>query len=143
MIAFVLTASVTIAASLLTSSVYGDINLLWKPRFKNEASRRRWLRVLDRFTLSLSDQQLITGTTGLLIGYIKLPHGISVYHFSLITNLAMFSCSAHLASVMSLTRYFQRNPQVAWLRICLMILFALLLSISVYFWSLLGRKVRW
>jgi hypothetical protein len=43
----------------------------------------------------------------------------------------MFSCSAHLASVLSLRRYFQRNPQVAWLRICLMVIFAILLCASL------------
>jgi len=126
-----LTATVTIATSLLISSIYGDIWFFWKLRFKNEANRQRWMRVLDRFTLSLSDQQLITGTAILIIGYIKLPYAISLYHFSLITNLAMFSCSAHLASVLSLRRYFQRNPQVAWLRVFLMVAFAILLSVSL------------
>jgi hypothetical protein len=80
--------------------------------------------------LGFSDQQLITGISIMVIGYIKVC-SISTYHFYIIQTLAMFSCSAHLASVTSLRRYFQEHPVVARLRISFMLVFALLLATAL------------
>ena len=43
----------------------------------------------------------------------------------------MFSCSSHLASVLSLRRYFQEHPTVAKIRIIAMLIFAILLATSL------------
>lgn len=96
------------------------------------ASNRKqfWTAVLDRFILGLSDQQLVTGFSILIIGFVKIEH-LSIYHFHLIICLAMFSCSAHLASVLSLRRYFQSRPMMAKLRFVVMIIFALALIVAL------------
>jgi hypothetical protein len=130
MTAFSLSAFLTVGASLTASAMYNDISLPLISRM-SESRRSFWVSILDRLILGLSDQQLVTGISILTVGFIKLPYHISTYHFSLITSLAMFSCSAHLASVLSLRRYFQENPEVAKIRIGFMLLFAALLSIAL------------
>jgi hypothetical protein len=92
--------------------------------------KRFWARVLDRFILGLSDQQLVTGTSIMMVGYVKITQ-ISTYHFFLIISLAMFSCSAHLASVLSLRRYFQSRPKMAKIRFVVMLIFALALIVAL------------
>jgi hypothetical protein len=141
-ISFGLSGFLTTAAALTASVLYNDISI----RLNSNNSLRPftshitttvpqkhlfWLRVLDRVVLSLSDQQLVTGFSILVIGCIKLRSDITIYHFACITNLAMFSCSAHLASVISLRRYFQDHPEVAWVRLGFMSTFALLLAVSL------------
>jgi hypothetical protein len=129
MLSFYLSASMTIVASLVAADFSGDMYVIIcvKP---NPQTKAFWIRVLDRFILSLSDQQLVTGVSILLIGFFKVPH-ISTYHFLLITNLGMFSCSAHLASVIILRRYFHEHPSVAKARIFLMLFFAFALIIAM------------
>lgn len=129
-ISFGLSGFLTTAASLLASALYNDITLFFI-RISNPQKRDFWLHVLDRIVLGLSDQQLVTGFSILLVGYIKLHERVPIYHFFCITNLAMFSCSVHLASVISLRRYFQNNPEVAWIRVAFMSVFALLLALSL------------
>lgn len=131
MIAFNFSAFLTTGAALVASVLYNDIPI---PIFSIRISERRrkfWVSVLDRYILGLSDQQLVTGISILTIGFINLSRGISAYHFGLITSLGMFSCSAHLASVISLRRYFQENHEVTRIRIGLMLLFAVLQSVSL------------
>ena len=120
----------TILATVSAANLYGDF-VLW-PRLAqlDESKRRFWLRVLDRLILGFSDQQLVTGICILLIGFISICR-ISNYHFLIINNLGMFSCSSHLASVLSLRRYFQEHPTVAKIRITATSIFAILLATSV------------
>jgi hypothetical protein len=120
----------TTGAALIASALHDDIKLPFL-KVLSEPQRSFWVSILDRLILGFSDQQLVSGISILIVGFIKLPQGISTYHFTLITSLAMFSCSAHLASVLSLRRYFQKNREVAKIRITLMALFAILLSISL------------
>ena len=94
-------------------------------------SRKRfWTRVLDRLILGLSDQQLVTGFSILMIGFVKIMQ-LSIYHFFLVISLAMFSCSAHLASVLSLRRYFQNRPKMAKIRFVVMLTFACALMVAL------------
>ena len=103
---------------------------LW-PLSRIPSTRKQfWTAVLDRFILGLSDQQLVTGFSILIIGFVKIRH-LSIYHFHLIISLAMFSCSAHLASVLSLRRYFQSRPMMAKLRFFVMITFAFALMVAL------------
>ena len=107
----------------------------------NEDKKRFWLRVLDRLILGFSDQQLVTGISILLIGFISVCR-VSTYHFYVINNLGMFSCSSHLASVLSLRRYFQDHPSVAKIRVAAMLLFAALLSTSLILLGFLPFSVN-
>jgi hypothetical protein len=104
MIAFNFSAFLTTGAALVASVLYNDIPLPFIIRI-SERRRKFWVSVLDRCILGLSDdQQLVTGISILTIGFTNLSRDISAYHFGLITSLGMFSCSAHLASVISLRR---------------------------------------
>ena len=86
-------------------NLHGDIPFSKKLAQLNDKKRSFWTRVLGRLILGLSDQQLATGIAILTIGLIRI-YRISTYHFCVINNLGMFSCSSHLASVLSLRRYF-------------------------------------
>lgn len=63
-----------------------------------------------RLTFALSDQQLVTGIAMMIAGLRMLAQGtISVYHFSLVRDLAFFSSNAHLLSLIVLWRTFTSN----------------------------------
>ncbi len=130
MIGFVFSAVLTVVASTTAAALHNDISFFTFINKLRDARKRFWIRVLDRLILGFSDQQLITGISILLIGFIKICH-ISTYHFYVVTNLAMFSCSTHLASVLSLRRYFQEHPTVAKIRIVVMLFFALCLAAAL------------
>ena len=131
-----MSAILTILASLMAANLHGDLVLIRRWRPISDSRKHYLIRVLDRFVLGFSDQQLITGVSILLIGFIRFC-SISTYHFYVITNLAKFSCSSHLASILSLRRYFQAHPRVAKIRIIVLLLFAVLLATA----SIIGGSV--
>ncbi|KAM5343400.1 hypothetical protein ACJ41O_011937 [Fusarium nematophilum] len=62
-------------------------------------------RALFSFVVSLADMQLVTGIAMLSAAIIKLHRGdgnISVYHFSMVTNLAWFSSNVHLLALLAI-----------------------------------------
>ncbi|KAH6631316.1 hypothetical protein F5144DRAFT_570665 [Chaetomium tenue] len=73
--------------------------------------RARWIddridrirRTLFSFVMSLADMQLVTGVAMLTAAVIKLQRGsITVYHFSMVTNLAWFSSNVHLLALLAI-----------------------------------------
>ena len=69
-----------------------------------------WSKVMERLVLGFSDQQLVTGTAMLLVAFIRVPlsHGrISVYHFTIITDLAWYSANTHVLTLFVLKEYFR------------------------------------
>ncbi|OCK73709.1 hypothetical protein K432DRAFT_312208 [Lepidopterella palustris CBS 459.81] len=54
------------------------------------------------FILSLSDQQLVTGLAILVTGFSKCD--ISIYSFNVVSAIAWFSCTTHLATLTVLRR---------------------------------------
>ena len=128
--AFLLSTTLTVLATIIAANMHGDLLLTTKLVRLNGDKKLFWLRVLDRLILGFSDQQLATGISIILIGLFSICR-ISSYHFYVINNLGMFSCSSHLASVLSLRRYFQANPVVAKIRIIAMLFSAILLSTSL------------
>src|ERR1700734_1263414 len=75
----------------------------------SETTARFWRPILERFILGLSDQQLVTGLAILITGY-YLHCKISYYHFNLVINLAWFSSTTHLATLLALKEYFKKRP---------------------------------
>lgn len=74
-----------------------------------ERKRRFWRPIIDRVLLALSDQQVITGLAVLMAGFIK--HGsISVYHFSVVGDLAWFAATTHLITLDVLRNHFRDRP---------------------------------
>ncbi|KAF2199159.1 hypothetical protein GQ43DRAFT_127767 [Delitschia confertaspora ATCC 74209] len=80
--------------------------------------QRRFIRDPDmlsecffRVVLALSDQQLVTGIAILVAGFKMYAQGdllnsISVYHFSIVLDMAWFSSSCHLLCIMANSHYF-------------------------------------
>ena len=71
-------------------------------RFIGEERAHVWSHVLYDMVICLSDQQLVTGTA-VLVAALKLLHvdgTITVYHFTVVTNLAWFSANTHLLSML-------------------------------------------
>lgn len=67
---------------------------------------------LLQIVMAMSDQQLVTGLAIVISGYARLQCGISFYHWKLITMLAWFSSVVHLATLLFLQDYLQRNRQI-------------------------------
>jgi hypothetical protein len=111
----------------------------------NAAIKRRifYRRVLDRLILSFADQQLITGFALVLTGYIKLALDLQGAHFTLIVYLSCLSSSTHLASVITLRKYFYRHQQIGILRVLLIAIFAVLLGASLMAGKALGPFVTY
>lgn len=100
--------------------------------------REFWTTLLERLLLGFSDQQLITGTAVLLMGFIRLPISngqISVYHFSIVANLAWFSAVTHAITVLVLQDYFKlpKHYILRNVRILGMIIMGILLVVSLTF----------
>jgi len=84
-----------------------------------------WRPVLERLILLLSDYQLLFGVAILIAGYWK-HCSISVYHFSLVVDLAFFS-NTHMTSLSILTCYLQERPTLRNWRVCIMVLMLIML----------------
>ncbi|KAL8836742.1 MAG: hypothetical protein Q9170_002806 [Blastenia crenularia] len=75
---------------------------------------------MERLIMTLSDQQLLAGIAILIAGF--LSHcSISVYHFSILSDLAWFSSNTHLTSLGVLQIYLAERPSLRTWRLCLML----------------------
>ena len=74
-----------------------------------EASRERRSKAMEKFVLSLSDQQLVTGLAILIAGSTR-PCAISGHHFDIIAALGWFSSTVHLSTLAVLRDYLMNNP---------------------------------
>ena len=90
-----------------------------------------WRVVLQRLVLALADQQLITGISLLLSGFITERHALDGRQ--LILFLSVLSSSSHLACVITLREYINTHMEVAYIRICAIIFFANLLCVAFCF----------
>ena len=68
-----------------------------------------WRRVMEKFTLALSDQQLVTGLAVLIAGFYKRCT-MSAYHFGIVISLAWLSSTVHLSTLVVLRDYFLQRP---------------------------------
>jgi uncharacterized membrane protein YiaA len=95
-----------------------------------------WISTLERLTLNLADQQLITGILVILLGLLKyLPHLNDLGSFSNAQAVAMFSAVTHLASVRTLRSYHRKYHGLATIRLVIVGLTFLLL-VGTYVWIL-------
>jgi hypothetical protein len=96
-------------------------------------SQKFWTNVIERLVLGFSDQQLVTGLAIMLTAFIRLgtnTNGITTYHFSLVTDLAWFSCNTHLITLFVLRDYFIHFSVLRNVRMMAMALLAGLLIAS-------------
>lgn len=96
------------------------------PRNDRDPSRD----ALERFVLSLSDQQLASGVAILSIGYIQ-HCSLSSYHFFVIVALAWFSSTTHLSTLSVLQYQLNRNAVLKYTRIIGMILVYTMLMVGL------------
>lgn len=91
---------------------------IWRMlRFDNNANhsrrishrRRLWSNILEQIVVSLSDQQLVTGLSILIVGCSMNSYGtIDVYHFVTVTDLAWLSANTHAMSLILTRRYLRQ-----------------------------------
>ncbi|KAF2145189.1 uncharacterized protein K452DRAFT_356486 [Aplosporella prunicola CBS 121167] len=94
--------------------------------------------LLDRLMIALADQQLLTGFALLVSAFVlagkdvnnleSFDSKISWAQWDLVVLLSCLSSSSHLACVITLKHYFVKYHTSAWLRIILIILFAVLVA---------------
>jgi hypothetical protein len=83
-------------------------------------------KIIERVTLLLSDQILVTGIAVLATGYIK-SCDMSIYHFEILTWLGWLASNGHQITLTSLQHYLRDNRIVLWYRILAMSVVVLLL----------------
>lgn len=78
-----------------------------------EKRQKVWLPVAQQISLSLSNQQLLTGLASLFAGLLRI-RSLSFYHFEMLTRLASISSVVHLI-MLSMTRkyYWQKERRVS------------------------------
>lgn len=90
-------------------------------------SNKQWALILEKVLLSLSDQQLIAGFA-MIIAALALHCSISVYHFTIVSDLVWFSSNVHLQSMVSLMYYMRKRPVERNWRVILMVCMAVMLA---------------
>jgi hypothetical protein len=143
-LSFVIAAVATTAASLtaawLDACLLDDMAFLPKVlqrgfnRNRDPSTmihHKQWRTILDSMVLSLADQQLLTGLALMVAGYVKQGGNLQQAHFYLIVYMCCLSSSSHLASIITLRKYLEEHPLTSKLRICLVVVFAVALIVSI------------
>jgi hypothetical protein len=58
-----------------------------------------WSFMLGTAVLSFSDQQVVTGISIIVAGFLQLQWGLDVYHWQTVANLAWFSAFTHITTL--------------------------------------------
>ncbi|KAL8676356.1 MAG: hypothetical protein Q9186_007115 [Xanthomendoza sp. 1 TL-2023] len=141
--AFIATSFVTIAithSSLLLGIIRGyednaiDVwifSQVQKVRLLRANAERTkfWQPVVEQLVLTLSDQQLIVGIAILVAGFVK-HCSISVYHFTIVSDLAWFSSNTHMTSLIVLQVYLTERPSLRDWRVGFMLLIFVMLMVA-------------
>ena len=93
------------------------------------AARTRRQDGLERFLLTLSDQQLVTGLAVLIAGYSKTC-SMSIFYFNVVGSLAWFSSATHLATLGVLRKYLIAHGTVRDWRVFAMGLLLIMLLVA-------------
>lgn len=70
-----------------------------------------WGDIILPLTLSLNDTQLVSTLAFLIAGLIQLDQGITVYHFSIVVNLAWMASATQLVGFMVMILWVQKVGQ--------------------------------
>ena len=111
----------------------GNEDVIVKSRLDRARNRRS--KGLERFILTLSDQQLVTGLAVLIAAYINLRTR-SMYHYRIIVALAWFSSTTHLSTLAVLRVYFTDHPKIRNWRVVAMVAVLGLLVVAQFTSSL-------
>lgn len=98
---------------------------------RNEESK--WREIIEDVTLSLSDQQLVTGLAILIAGYYEmLNNNLSVYHWNIVVYLAWMSSAVHIASLTLLQNVFTEQRTLRNIRVAGMTTLFVLLTTAMW-----------
>lgn len=89
--------------------------------------RNFWHPILQKFAITLSDQQFLTGLAILSAGLWE-HCSISVYHFTLVLDMGWFSSTTHLVTISHLYPYLRRDKMRRNFRVFLMVIMIALLT---------------
>jgi hypothetical protein len=104
---------------------------IFRANSRNQHSR--WRNIVEGVTMSLSDQQLITGFAILIAGYYEMINSnMTIYHWRIATYLAWLSSSVHIASLTLLRDLLNKDPTFRNLRVAGMLLLLVLLSVALW-----------
>lgn len=113
----------------------------------------KYAEALYNLILSLSDTQLVTGIAILLPGFYKLKEGtISVYHLSIVMDLAWIASNTHLLTLLVVSRRYRvrdsigstQNPaRKIHFSIVLRILFMIILAGMLLYYSWVSAYIHW
>lgn len=88
-------------------------------------------KLIPKIVLGMSDQQLVTGLSIKISAYSQLNCDISLYHWTMATNLAWFSSVTHLATLLFLKEYMRKNRCLWYVRVLLMTGLAVMLGVAI------------
>jgi hypothetical protein len=102
---------------------------------RHKERKERWVKILDKLILNLSDQQLATTLAILIVVFIRQCE-ISNYHLNLACDIAWFSTITHLLSVIVLRKYWRQETRrlIRYIRITLMLGVVIMLAFALI-WS--------
>ena len=96
----------------------------------SQETKNKQYKALQRFVLTLSDQQIVTGLAIFIIGYSK-HCTMFTYHFFIIVALGWFSSTTHLSTLTVLQDYFKESPGLKYTRLLRMLATFILLFIRL------------
>ncbi|PGH07938.1 hypothetical protein AJ79_06146 [Helicocarpus griseus UAMH5409] len=108
-----------------------------RTRLQEKLSKSERSQVLTRFVLALSDQQLATGLAILTAGIANRCR-ISLYEFQVVTSLAWFSSTTHLATLYVLRHYLISHPALRHWRVFAILVSMILLCFAVITLNIAG-----
>lgn len=107
---------------------FQKVSFLRPPNKEDDLDEGQRREALQKFILTLSNQQLVVGIAILLACFVNWCK-TSVYELTMVVSLAWFSSSTHLATLDVLRIYFQRNHVVRnWRMIGIVVLLQLLIA---------------
>jgi hypothetical protein len=99
------------------------------------SAKEKWMEILDKLILSLSDQQLATSIAILVTTFIRQCQ-ISNFHLNVVSDLAWFSTITHLLSMVVLRVHWMKDTRqrVLRIRVVLMVCVVIMLAFTLT-WS--------
>lgn len=120
----------------IDARIFRVLQKVWLLRI-NQERKVFWRPVIERLILLLSDYQLLFGVAILIAGFWK-HCSISVYHFSLVVDLAWFS-NTHMTSLSVLKIYLQERKTLRNWRVCIMIMMLAMMLVAI----ILASNTHW
>jgi hypothetical protein len=104
--------------------------------------RRRIMtsETLRMLILGFSDQQLVTGSAILLVAFMRFPGGnITIYHFTLVVDMAWFASNTHLITLTVLAEYLKTAAEARRWRVAAILCMGTLLFVA----TILASNESW